>query len=186
MVSSALVIVDVQNDYFTDGKFPLQGMAAAAERAQRALEHARSSQLAVFHVRHEIPVEGAPFFEPGTAGAEIHHLVAPDGDEPVVTKHYPNSFRETSLERQLRDATIDEVVVVGAQSNMCIDATARAANDLGFKVRVLHDACAAKEQRFDGVEIPADTVHRTFMAALVPAYATVTTTEQFIDGSTGN
>ena len=180
MANAALVIVDVQNDYFADGKFPLQGMEAAAERAQRALEHARSNDVAVFHVRHEIPVEGAPFFEPGTPGAEIHDLVAPAGDEPVVTKHFPNSFRETGLEQQLRDAAVDEVVVVGAQSNMCIDATARAANDLGFTVRVLHDACAAKEQQFDGVDIPADTVHRTFMAALVPPYATVTTTEQFV------
>ncbi len=180
-MTAALVIVDVQNDYFAGGKFPLQGMEEAAANARRALVHARDTGLAVFHVRHEIPVEGAPFFEPGTPGAEIHDLVAPQGTEPVVTKNFPNSFRSTDLESRLRGAGIDEVVVVGAQSNMCIDATARAAADLGFGVQVLHDACAAKEQRFDDVDIPAETVHRTFMAALSPAYATLASTDEFVD-----
>ncbi len=179
-MATALVIVDIQNDYFRGGRFPLAGMEAAAANASRALSAARAGEIPVFHVRHEITVEGAPFFEPGTHGAEIHDLVTPTGDEAVVTKHFPNSFRTTDLESQLRSAAIDEVVVVGAQSNMCIDATARAANDLGFGVRVLHDACAAKEQQFDGVEIPADTVHRTFMAALSPAYATISTTSDFV------
>ena len=111
---------------------------------------------------------------------DAYFPVAVEGvDEPVITKNFPNSFRDTDLEAQLRDAGADEVVVVGAQSNMCIDATARAANDLGFTVLVLHDACAAKEQEFGGVQIPADTVHRTFMAALVPAYATVSATAKF-------
>lgn len=180
-MATALVIVDVQNDYFPGGKFPLEGMDAAAANAGRALASARAGEMPVFHVRHEIPVDGAAFFEPGTPGAEIHPVVAPHADEPVVTKHYPNSFRSTDLESHLRSAGVDEIVVVGAQSNMCIDATARAANDLGFAVRVLHDACAAKEQRFEGVDIPADTVHRTFMAALSPAYATLASTSEFVD-----
>ena len=180
-MATALVIVDVQNDYFAGGRFPLAGMEAAAENAGRALASSRDAGMAVFHVRHEIPSPGAPFFEPGTDGAEIHRLVTPEDGEPVVTKRFPNSFRSTDLEAQLRAADIDEVVVVGAQSNMCIDATARAAADLGFAVTVLHDACAAKEQRFDGVDIPAETVHRTFMAALSPAYATLSTTSDFVD-----
>ena len=179
MTAVALVIVDIQNDYFDGGKFPLQGMEAAADNAREALGHARTTGIPVFHVRHEIPMVGAPFFEPGTQGAEIHPLVAPSGGEHVVTKNHPNSFRETDLEARLREAGVEQVVVVGAQSNMCIDATARAANDLGFEVRVLHDACAAKDQEFDGVPIPAETVHRTFMAALSPAYATVSATADF-------
>jgi nicotinamidase-related amidase len=180
VTTNALVIVDVQNDYFAEGRFPLDGMEAAATNAAAALGHARAAGIPVFHVRHEIPMAGAPFFEPGTEGADIHPAVAPAGEEPILTKNFPNSFRKTDLEAHLRAAGIDEVVVVGAQSNMCIDATARAANDLGFNVRVLHDACAAKGQEFEGVAIPADTVHRAFMAALSPAYATVSSTADFI------
>ena len=75
MATTALVIVDIQNDYFPGGKWPVHEMQAASENAKVALAHARASGIQVVHVRHEIPTTGAPFFESGTEGAEIHHAV---------------------------------------------------------------------------------------------------------------
>src|SRR3546814_7838514 len=74
-----------------------------------------------------------PLFVPGSDGARINETVQPDGDEPVITKNFPNSFRETGLNDLLKEKGIEEVVIVGAMSHMCVDATVRAANDLGYK-----------------------------------------------------
>ncbi len=179
MSATALVIVDIQNDYFPDGKWPVHNIEAASANAGAALAHARAAGLPVLHVRHEIPVENAPFFQPGTEGAEIHPSVAPRDDEPVITKHFPNSFQATDLEARLRAAETEQIVLAGAMSQMCIDATARAAKDLGFSVRLLHDACAAKEQEFGGIKVPAESVHAAFMAALGSAYAELVATCDF-------
>ncbi len=77
-------------------------------------------------------------------------------------------------------AGIDSVVVVGAMSNMCVDATVRAAADLGYGVTVVEDACAACDLEFGGRAIPAETVHGAFMAALAPAYGWVVTAEALL------
>src|SRR3546814_9730752 len=92
-----------------------------------------------------------PLFVPGSDGARINETVQPDGDEPVITKNFPNSFRETGLNDLLKEKGIEEVVIVGAMSHMCVDATVRAANDLGYKTITIHDACATRELEFNGV-----------------------------------
>ena len=91
---SALVLVDIQNDYFNGGLLPLHNMDAAAANAARLPEGARDTGRLVIHVRHE-GTETAPFFRPKTKGAQIHDIVAPLPNELVILKHRPNSFHET-------------------------------------------------------------------------------------------
>ncbi|BBI60848.1 hypothetical protein HSBAA_21540 [Vreelandella sulfidaeris] len=95
-------------------------------------------------------------------------------------KHFPNSFRETGLKALLDEQSIEEVVIIGAMSHMCIDATSRAASDFGYKTTIIHDACATMDLEFEGATVPASQVHATIMAALAFAYGTVTTTEHYI------
>lgn len=121
------------------------------------------------------------FFLPGSKGAEIHPQAAPLDGEKVFLKHFPNSFRETGLEKELRTLGIEKLVIVGMMTLMCIDATARAACDLGFEVTVLHDACAARALEFNGTTVPAAQVHASFLAALGMVYAEIKGTETFID-----
>jgi nicotinamidase-related amidase len=97
-----------------------------------------------------------------------------------VRKHYPNSFRETGLLEVLQGAGVDEVIICGAMSHMCIDATTRAAFDYGFTCTVIHDACATRDLTFDGRTIPAGQVHGAFMAALGMRYARVISLEDFL------
>jgi len=177
MSDTALILVDIQNDYFCDGLWPVAKMEDAAANAARVLAHARATGLPVFHVRHDMPSDTAPFFRPGTAGAEINAAVAPEGAEPVIRKRRPNSFLGTDLKDRLDAAGASNVIVCGAMSQMCIDATARAAADLGYKVTVVQDACGAKELSFNGIDIPAETVHATIMAALSGTYAKVVSTD---------
>ena len=173
----ALVIVDIQNDYFPGGRHELVGSEQAAANAGRLLDGFRRRNEPVFHVQHVWEGEGAEFFEPGTRGVEIHDAVRPDGDEPVVQKAYPNSFRETDLESRLRDAGVTDLVVAGMMTSMCVDATVRAAVDLGFDCTVVQDACATLDLQFDGRTIPAESVHGAFIAALGDGYAAITSAD---------
>jgi nicotinamidase-related amidase len=174
---TALVLVDIQNDYFEGGLWPLHNMDAAAANAARLLENARASGRMVIHIRHE-GTETAPFFRPNSKGAQIHDVVAPLPDELVILKHRPNSFHDTNLLAHLQIAGINNVQIVGAMAQMCIDATARAAKDFGFEVTVVADACAARAVEWNDTSVPAPAVLASFMAALSGTYAHVVNTEE--------
>ncbi|MBW2664180.1 MAG: cysteine hydrolase, partial [Deltaproteobacteria bacterium] len=148
MKQEALLIVDIQNDYFPGGNMELEGMEAAAANAQRILEFFRKTNKPIFHIQHLSNRPGATFFLPGTFGVEIHSAVKPMNKEPVIKKHFPNSFRETSLQEQLNELSIGQLTICGAMSHMCIDTTVRAAFDLGFSCRVVSDACATRKMEF--------------------------------------
>jgi len=181
MKNAALVVIDLQNDYFPGGAFELAGADAAAANARLLLDHFRAKGLPVIHIRHESIRPGATFFLPGTPGADIRPLVAPVPGEPVILKYYPNAFRETGLQAELDSRGVTRLVVVGMMTLMCVDATVRAAFDLGYAVSVAHDACAARPLRFGELDIPAEAVHGAFLAALGMVYAEVAATAEIVD-----
>jgi nicotinamidase-related amidase len=185
MPTRALVLIDVQNDYFPGGKWPLKGIESAADNAAKLLAAARRAGDLVVHVRHEFPAANAPFFAPGSEGARIHPKVRGLDDEPVVLKQHVNSFRETDLKEILDRHGVEEVVICGAMSHMCVDAGVRAASDLGYKCVVVHDACATRDQEFAGTVVPAAEVHAAFMAALEFGYARLVSTDDYIASATG-
>lgn len=169
----ALVLVDIQNDYFTGGLWPVDDMEKVAKAARAVLNTARAAGDLVLHVYHEAASADAPFFRPGTMGAEIHPSVAPLKDEAVILKHRPNSFHQTDLYARLNAAGIREVTIVGAMTQMCIDATARAARDLGFDVTLVADACGARAQSFGDVTLTGPQVQAAFLGPLEMSYATI-------------
>jgi len=178
-MKTGLILVDIQNDYFAGGRMELVGMDAAGEKAGQLLTLFRDNGWPTFHIQHISNYEGATFFLPGTKGAEIHSAVKPRSDESVIEKHYPNSFRETALLNALKSAGVENIVICGAMSHMCIDATTRAAADLGFGCTVIHDACATRNLDFAKKKILAQDVHASFMAALGSAYAKVLSNQEF-------
>src|SRR3954462_2732147 len=180
MSKRALVLIDIQNDYFPGGKWPLNGIESAADNAAKLLAAARAAGDLIVHVRHEFPSAEAPFFVPGSAGAQIHEKARNLEGEPVVLKHHVNSFRETDLKTLLDRHGVEEVVICGAMSHVCVDAATRAASDLGYKCVVVHDACATRDQEFEGVVVPAAQVHAAFMAALQFGYAKLVSTEAYV------
>ncbi len=180
-MTSALLIIDIQRDYFPGGAYPLIGSEEAAAVARAVLVRARDAGQEIIHVQHHSLEADAGFFRAGTPGIEIHPLVAPMDGEQVITKHEPNSFIGTPLEKTLRANGIDELVIVGMMSSMCVDATTRAALDLGFAATVIHDACAAPDLEFDGTPLPGRTVHAAFMAALADAGAIVVSAADYSD-----
>lgn len=177
-MSTGLILVDIQNDYFPGGKLPLIGMKEATQHAGELLTTFRENGQPTFHIQHIETHPNAPLFVVDTDGANIHESVRPREGDLVIQKHHPNSFLATSLLDDLRGAGIERVVICGAMSHMCIDATTRAASDYGFDCVVAHDACATKNLEFGGKAIPAEDVHHSFMSALGAAYARVVTASE--------
>ncbi|MCE0744697.1 cysteine hydrolase [Acetobacter sicerae] len=180
MTNEALIIVDLQNDYFPGGRWPLVGIEDAAANARLVLNRFREKEMAVVHIRHEFPADNAPFFAPGSHGAQINELVLPNDGEPVVLKHHPNAFRDTNLRTLLDGQGIRKLTILGAMSHVCIDATVRAAVDFGYDVTVVHDAIATRDLEFEGTTVPARQVHAAYMTALAFAYAQVVSTGDYL------
>ncbi len=172
-MKTALLIIDIQNDYFAGGRMELVGSNEASLRAKELLTLFRGHALPILHVRHIAARPDATFFLPGSSGSEIHENVQPLDGEPVVMKHYPNSFRETELLRLLTEKGIERLVICGMMTHMCVDATVRAAFDQGFACAVIHDACATRALTFNGIEVPASHTHAAFLAALGAVYGKV-------------
>lgn len=175
-MARALVLVDLQKDYFPGGAHPLVGPEDAVAAAARLLEAFRDAGDPVVHVRHLWDEPEATFMR--TGGVEIHAAVAPLDGEPVIEKAHPNSFLETQLQEHLRAVGADELVVCGMMTSMCVDATVRAAVDLGFGATVAHDACATRDLEFAGTVVPAAQVQAAFLAALADGYAAVVSSDE--------
>jgi nicotinamidase-related amidase len=179
-MNHCLILVDLQNDYFPGGSMELVGIKDAAAQAQILLQEFRKAKLPVIHVQHVAARPDATFFLPETPGVKINTLVAPQEGEVVITKHFPNSFRHTTLLETLKAQGTYDLVVCGAMSQMCIDATVRAAFDFGFSCTVAEDACAAKDLVFRGKTVKAADVHASFMAALAVPYANMIPTRDVL------
>lgn len=179
-MKTALILVDLQKDYFPGGRMELIGAMEASEAAGRLIAAFREKDMLVIHIQHISNREGATFFLPDTDGIDFHSNVAPLRNERIIKKNFPNSFRATELRDVLQKEDIEQLVICGMMSHMCIDATVRSAFDKGYRCIVAHDACATRNLIFEGVDIPAEHVHGAFMAALGSVYAQVIKADEVI------
>ena len=170
---TALLLIDIQNDYFPGGAMELVAADHASSQAALLLARFREGAWPVFHVQHLSARPTATFFRPSTPGVAIHSNVSPLSGETVVTKSFPNSFRETSLLEALRAAEVGKLVIAGMMTHMCVDTTVRAAADLGFACTLAHDACATRDLSFGGQTVAASAVQAAYMAALNGSFANV-------------
>lgn len=176
----ALILVDIQQDYFPEGRMELVGAMEASYEAQKLLSFFRKEALPIIHMQHVSTRKDATFFLPGTEGINFYENVRPLADEKIIEKHFPNSFRDTDLQGYLEFKGVKEIIICGMMSHMCIDATVRAAFDKGYSCVVAHDACATRKLIFGGVDISAKYVHGAYMAALGTVYAKVQSVGEII------
>ena len=180
-MNTALLLIENQNDYFPNGRMPLEKSTEASQKAQEILQAYRAKQLPVIHIQQVSTRQNDSHLLPCTKGVEFHANVAPIKNELIIKKHYPNSFKDTTLLNHLIKHQINHLVVAGMMTHMCIEASVRAACDLGFSCTVLSDACATKNLEFHNMLIPAQTVQSAFLAALHPLYADVITVKEFLN-----
>lgn len=179
-MKTALLLIEIQNDYFVNGRMPLERSIDACLKAQEILYAFRAKQLNIIHVQQFSTRPYDKHCFPCTKGVEFHPYVQPQKDEIIIKKHYPNSFKDTTLFNHLVKNQITHVLLAGMRTHVGIDATAKAASDLGFGCMVLHDACAAAHLEYNGHHIPAHQVHMAFTAALNPLFANIISTREYI------
>lgn len=182
-MNTALLLLEIQNDYFPNGRIPLEDSTKASTKAQAVLHAYREKKQPVIHVQHISTHPNATYLLPCTKGAEFYSSVQPTKSEMVIKKHYPNSFKDTGLLNYLIKNQINHLAICGMMTQATIDATVRAAYDLGFSCTVLYDACAARQLEFNHTTISAQNVHLAFIAALHPMYAMVLSTEEYLQKS---
>lgn len=177
---SALVMIDCQNTY-REGVMQLAGVEAALAEARRMLERARAAGVPVFHVRHDAGA-GSPYDLSQRIG-QISDEVAPRDGEPVITKHYPNSFVQTDLEDRLRASGATDVILAGFMTHMCVNSTARGAFNLGFRPTVVAAATATRDlPDADGGVVSASALQVASLAGLRDLFAVVVQTSDDIAG----
>lgn len=180
-MKKALLIIDIQNDYFDGGNMSLVGSLEASKNAKKVLEKSRNQGISIIHIQHISVRPGATFFLPDTKGAMIQDNVKPLESEKVIIKHYPNSFRETELLNYLEENKITDLTIMGMMTHMCVDATTRAAKDYGFNCTLIGDACASFDLEINGQKTKAADVHNAFLSALSYFYAQVVTTKDYLE-----
>lgn len=180
-MKKALVIVDIQNDYFEGGAMELKNPIQASENAKKILEKFREENLPVVHIQHvSADPQNMPFMVEGTRGQEIHENVKPIDGEKMIQKYFPNSFKSTDLLEYLKDNDITDLVVVGMMTSTCIDSTVRAAKDLEFNCTVIGDACTTRNLEVNGIIVKAKDVHNSFLAGLGFFYANILNTNDYL------
>jgi nicotinamidase-related amidase len=179
-MKTALILIDIQNDYFPGGAGELEGSLEASRQAGCLLEHFRRQGLPPVFIQHVADRPGAATFLPDTEGVKIHENIRPLPGETIIQKHYPNSFRETPLLDHLRSLEIERLVICGMMTHMCVDSTLRAAYDFGFECWLAQDACATRALSIAGRKVPAEYVHLSFLAAMNGRYSRVQTVDEII------
>ena len=164
---TGLLLIDIQEFYFPGGRQQLEDAELAGMNAGLVLEQFRKYRLPVYHVRHN--------FEPG---GNIHSYVKPVPGEKVITKDHVNAFLGTDLLESLRADSVDQLVICGMQTHMCVEAAVRAAHDFGFKCLLVSDACATRALQYEEHIIPALSVQLSTLQTLQGAYARIVTTAE--------
>ncbi|MDG9666251.1 cysteine hydrolase [Hahella sp. CR1] len=177
--NTALLLIDIQNDYFPGGAMELHQSEQAAAKAASVLSGFRRAGLPVIHVQHEM-VGDRGFFLPGTEGQKIHASVTPEADETVVVKNYPSSFLRTELDQLLEKQGVKHLVIVGMMTHMCVNTTVRAAAEHGYGVTLIGDATATRDLILDGESVPAAHVQKAMLASVIGFFAEVTTADSFL------
>jgi len=179
-MKQGLLVIDVQNDYFPNGKLALHQPEIALQRINQLEKHFLERNLPIIYIQHVKYSAGTTFFKNGTSGVELHPSLMNKSDSIVIEKHFPNSFYQTNLEMTLQNLEVQQLVICGMMTHMCIDSTTRASNELQFNPVLIQDATATKNLEINGHSTKASDVQNSFIAAL-SNFAEISSTKEFLD-----
>ena len=155
MPQAALIVIDVQNDYFPTGAYPLHDTQAVLERTVQAVRSAQAQGLPVVLVQH-VAKGPSPFFNADTEGVQIHPLLrAAAPDAPVVVKAHADSFLNTTLQSTLATLGVDSLWLCGMMTHNCVTHTALSPQAQGYTVRVLEDLCTTVDPMIHAIALSA-------------------------------
>ncbi len=171
LAKSALIMIDCQNTY-RQGLLALHGVEPALDEARRVLARARSLGIPIFHIQHDAGA-GSPYDVRAEIG-QIADKVKPETGEPVIVKNYPNSFVKTDLHERLQKLGVQDLVLAGFMTHVCVNSTARGAFNLGYRPTVVASATATRAlPSATGGVVSADAMQAASLAALSDLFAVV-------------
>ncbi|KAG1465225.1 hypothetical protein G6F56_004931 [Rhizopus delemar] len=176
MSQEALIVVDVQNEYFPGGKLPLSSPVETTEACAQLIKKFRQEEKEVVFIQHVTKgkLEGiVPFFLPETHGIEIHDSIKPLPTEKLIVKHESSSFVNTDLKEYLVSKGIKKLIVVGMMVHNCVNATVYSGVDEGFDCIVVEEAVDTFDQPLNGKIIKAEQIKESFLAGIQFAYSKV-------------
>lgn len=187
---TAVIVIDFQNEYFPGGRMVIPDGASALQNTRRLIEAADAKGIRVIHVQHVLPA-GAPLFAEGGKTVQFHPDMQPRTGDTVVQKDNVSVFAGASaavMDKTLKDAGIDTLIVTGLMTHACVSGAARdaAAAPRGYRVIVSSDATATRDLELaTGARIDHKTLHAASLATLEDTYGDVMTTDAII-GLVGN
>ncbi|MBC9229078.1 cysteine hydrolase [bacterium SPL81] len=178
-MKQALLIIDVQNDYFKNGKMELVNPDNALAKINQLEDHFFYNNLPIIYIQHINP-SAASFFQENTVGVALHPQLQVKDSSIIVEKHFPNSFLETKLQEILKQHQVEQLVITGMMTHVCIDSGTRAAKELGYQPIIIADATATRDLEHDGKIVKAADVQTAFLSAL-GFFSTVQNTADYLN-----
>lgn len=178
-MKQALLVIDVQRDYFPGGSMTLTQPEEALRKINQLETHFLQQNWPIIYIQHINYGKKAAFFQPCTLGVQLHPDLQLTSESIRIKKLFPNSFCKTKLKKTLKGLGVKQLVISGMMTHMCVDSTTRAACELGFRPVVISDAVATKDLSFAGEWVPAQAVQAAFLSAL-GSFATICSTAEFL------
>lgn len=178
----ALIVIDVQNEYFTGGlpiEYPDPAMSIA--NIGKAMDAARAAGVPVIVVQNHAATPGAPLFVKGTEAWELHEVVRARPHDHYLEKTLPSAFPETDLAAWLAAQGVDTIAVTGYMTHNCDHSTINHALHLGLKVEFLSDASGAVPYANRAGSATAEEIHRVFSVVMQSRFAAVLSTAEWIE-----
>jgi nicotinamidase-related amidase len=179
MAKRALLIIDVQNEYFT-GKLPISYPAGSLDNVLQAMDAASAAGVPVVVIQHGAPRPDSATFRRGSREWELHPAVAERPRDMLIEKTLPGSFTGTQLAAWLHEREIDTVVIAGYMTQMCCDTTARQAMHQGLNVEFLSDATGTLAVKNGAGAVTAEELHRAILVTQAMRFSTVLSTAEWI------
>jgi len=177
---TALLVIDFQNEYFT-GRLPIPDGAQALANTQRLIAFADQTKMPVYHIQHVAPAD-SPLFALGGEGVKFHPDMQPRAGDITLQKSTVSAFGSTDLDRRLKKAGIDTLIISGLMTHACVAGAARDAAPLGYNVVVAADASATRNiLRANGTVIDKDSLHNAALAEVEDTFGSVLTTAEILE-----
>lgn len=185
-MTEALIVVDVQNDYFPDGNLPTCNPIRTAEACAKLIKKFRNEKKEVVYIKHIVKEEQSkdyPFFVKDTWGVEINDIVKPLPNEKVITKSEVSSFVRTELKDYLLSKNIKKLIVVGMMIHNCVNATVYSGVDEGFDCIVVEEAVNTMDQKLHDKVVKAEQIKESFLAGIQFVYSKVYKLEEVLNNN---
>lgn len=166
-MSQVLLVIDIQNDYFPNGAFPLWNADGTLDKVEQAIHKAQAQQIPVILIQHIADkTRGlSPFFNEGTEGVEIHpRILAAAPTAPIVIKQFADSFINTDLEATVQQLGVDELLVCGMMTQNCVTHTAISKQAEKYQVSILKDCCTTVSELLHLIALNAVATRMTLVS----------------------